>query len=165
MMGGGAAHALVGRRAGGHDDGGDEQEARGRGGMGEGKDSYLTAALGYNWAHAVNTRLVVEADGGRRLLSIAKSPLAPNAVVAYAVDARGVVPAAGAGAGATTAPQQGSAAHRRIGNAGAIGCGGVALAARDDTDTAGGRAGPAGGSEDEEDTQAYTLAAATVASD
>ncbi|KAK9807879.1 hypothetical protein WJX72_011994 [[Myrmecia] bisecta] len=52
--------------------------------------SHLTAALGTMWAHAVNTRLVLETAGGARFTKIAKCPSAPNAVFAYAVTASGL---------------------------------------------------------------------------
>ena len=124
-VGGGPAHSLGGSRPR-H---GSNDEADGRRERELDRESYLTAALGYKWAHAVNTRLLVEADGGGRVLSIAKSPLAPNASAPYAVDARGIVPAAEF---APTAIQQGSAAHRRLAVSGQVGAGGVALAPRDD---------------------------------
>jgi hypothetical protein len=70
------------------------------------KSLYVTAALGYVWAHAVNTRIVLEFkdmgllldEGGmvqaegleKRCLTVAKSPLAPVRSYPYAIDASGI---------------------------------------------------------------------------
>ncbi|KAL4424690.1 hypothetical protein ABPG77_004497 [Micractinium sp. CCAP 211/92] len=60
--------------------------------LGEGGSSggHLTAALGTLWAHAVNTRLVLESAAGNRFVRIAKSPAAPNAAFAYRVTGAGL---------------------------------------------------------------------------
>lgn len=55
-----------------------------------GGGGHLTAALGTMWAHAVNTRLVLESTAGSRFLRIAKSPAAPNAAFAYRVTGAGL---------------------------------------------------------------------------
>ncbi|GAB4819790.1 hypothetical protein N2152v2_006836 [Parachlorella kessleri] len=57
---------------------------------GVGGEGQLTAALGTLWAHAVNTRLVLESFEGTRFLRIAKSPAAPAAAFAYAVTSAGL---------------------------------------------------------------------------
>ena len=50
-------------------------------------ESRLAAALGTQWAHAVNTRLVLEAlPSGERALKVAKSPLSPP--LAFGFEAR-----------------------------------------------------------------------------
>ena len=56
----------------------------------------LTAALGPMWAHAVNTRLIMSAQqdsaSGQqvRIITVAKSPAAPNITLAYKVSVKGV---------------------------------------------------------------------------
>ncbi|XP_030628413.1 DNA repair protein RAD51 homolog 2 [Chanos chanos] len=46
----------------------------------------VTAALGNTWSHSVNTRLIVQyLDGQRRQMIIAKSPVAPFAVLNYTI--------------------------------------------------------------------------------
>ena len=70
--------------------------AIGSGGAGGSNTTVLTAALGPMWAHAVNTRLVMAAQQdpatGKqlRVVTIAKSPAAPNISLAYRVTAKGV---------------------------------------------------------------------------
>lgn len=59
-------------------------------GMSSASTGQLTAALGTGWAHAVNTRLVVEYVKGFRYLRIAKSPAAPSIAVAYHITSAGV---------------------------------------------------------------------------
>jgi hypothetical protein len=70
------------------------------------KSLYVTAALGFMWAHAINTRIVLEFkdmgmlvdDAGmilaegveKRSLTIAKSPLAAVRSYPYAIDAGGI---------------------------------------------------------------------------
>ncbi|KAL4420437.1 hypothetical protein ABPG75_010093 [Micractinium tetrahymenae] len=60
------------------------------GGSNGGGAGHLTAALGTMWAHAVNTRLVLESAAGNRFVRIAKSPAAPNAAFAYRVTGAGL---------------------------------------------------------------------------
>jgi RAD51-like protein 1 len=61
-----------------------------------GGTNILTAALGPMWAHAVNTRLVMAAQQDPstghqlRVMTIAKSPAAPNISLAYRVTGKGV---------------------------------------------------------------------------
>jgi len=51
----------------------------------------LGPALGTAWAHAVNTRLALEAgSGGRRTMRIAKSPVAPCVSFPFRITPRGV---------------------------------------------------------------------------
>jgi len=107
---------------------GDRRDRKRDSGGGE-EESYLTAALGYKWAHAVNTRLVVEAEDGRRILSIAKSPIAPVARQAYEVKESGIVPLIHGDEHQLRAVVGGSAVDFRIGNDGQRGAGGVILAA------------------------------------
>ncbi len=63
---------------------------------GGGNTTILTAALGPMWAHAVNTRLVMAAQQDPatghqlRVMTIAKSPAAPNISLAYRVTGKGV---------------------------------------------------------------------------
>lgn len=40
-------------------------------------EAFLTAALGPAWSHCVNTRVVLEQTPQTRLLTVAKSPIAP----------------------------------------------------------------------------------------
>ncbi|GBF98527.1 DNA repair protein RAD51 [Raphidocelis subcapitata] len=58
------------------------------GGEGEG-DGHNAAALGTKWAHGVNVRLVLERQGARRFIKIAKSPISPNLAFEYAITAAG----------------------------------------------------------------------------
>ncbi|KAK9840539.1 hypothetical protein WJX81_000352 [Elliptochloris bilobata] len=55
-----------------------------------GQGGGLVAALGALWAHAVNTRLVLESVGAARYVKVAKSAAAPDAAVAFRVTARGL---------------------------------------------------------------------------
>jgi len=58
------------------------------------EETYITAALGVTWAHAVNTRFVLEftpLDSKIRQLTIAKSPLAPVISIAYSLQSAGLV--------------------------------------------------------------------------
>jgi len=50
----------------------------------------LAAALGTQWAHAVNTRIILEHTVGHRWLRVAKSPMVPSVAVAYRITTRGV---------------------------------------------------------------------------
>ncbi|DBB05144.1 TPA: hypothetical protein ACH3X3_010395 [Trebouxia sp. C0006] len=50
----------------------------------------LTAALGTMWAHAVNTRLVLESVADVRFIKVAKSPAAPMAAFAYTITEAGM---------------------------------------------------------------------------
>ncbi|XP_062406344.1 DNA repair protein RAD51 homolog 2 isoform X2 [Sardina pilchardus] len=60
----------------------------GAGGEGSG---YVTAALGNTWSHNVNTRLIVQyVDSRLRQIVIAKSPVAPFAVLNYTVQREGI---------------------------------------------------------------------------
>lgn len=52
--------------------------------------SYLTAALGTLWAHAINTRLILERSGGHRFIIVAKSASAPQVAFAYDVKKTGL---------------------------------------------------------------------------
>jgi len=52
----------------------------------------LGAALGTAWAHAINTRLVMEAEHGRnRSIRLAKSPTAPCITIPYRITEAGLV--------------------------------------------------------------------------
>ena len=51
----------------------------------------LVAALGPGWAHAVNSRLVLETRGGGRWCLVAKSPSSAAVAVPFVVNAAGVV--------------------------------------------------------------------------
>ncbi|KAK7133407.1 hypothetical protein R3I94_015324 [Phoxinus phoxinus] len=52
---------------------------------------FVTAALGNTWSHCVNTRLIVQyEDTERRQIIIAKSPVAPFAVLSYTVQREGI---------------------------------------------------------------------------
>lgn len=68
----------------------------------------LAAALGVGWAHAVNTRLLIDVRGGGRDLRVAKSPSVPLSAHPFAIGARGVdaVAAAGPGPGARSVRQK-----------------------------------------------------------
>jgi len=61
-------------------------------GQGSAGDSALvTAALGTAWSHSVNTRLIVQyADARQRQMLIAKSPVAPRALLNYTVEKQGI---------------------------------------------------------------------------
>ncbi|KTG43721.1 hypothetical protein cypCar_00013594 [Cyprinus carpio] len=52
---------------------------------------FVTAALGNTWSHSVNTRLIVQyEDTERRQIVIAKSPVAPFAMLSYTVQKEGI---------------------------------------------------------------------------
>ncbi|XP_037612793.1 DNA repair protein RAD51 homolog 2 [Sebastes umbrosus] len=52
---------------------------------------FVTAALGNTWSHNVNTRLIVQyVDSRQRQILIAKSPVAPFAVLNYTVEKQGI---------------------------------------------------------------------------
>ncbi|XP_048064437.1 DNA repair protein RAD51 homolog 2 isoform X2 [Megalobrama amblycephala] len=52
---------------------------------------FVTAALGNTWSHSVNTRLIVQyEDTEWRQIVIAKSPVAPFAVLSYTVQREGI---------------------------------------------------------------------------
>eukprot|EP00802_Teleaulax_amphioxeia_P016185 Tamp_16298.p1 GENE.Tamp_16298~~Tamp_16298.p1 ORF type:complete len:405 (-),score=58.39 Tamp_16298:259-1440(-) len=53
-------------------------------------DSFLTAALGPAWSHCVNTRVVLEQNPQTRLLTVAKSPIAPVTQINFAITAGGI---------------------------------------------------------------------------
>lgn len=61
---------------------------------GEGSEvdsGFVTAALGNTWSHAVNTRLIVQyVDAHKRQILIAKSPVAPFAVLNYTIEKEGI---------------------------------------------------------------------------
>lgn len=60
------------------------------GGSEEGS-GFVTAALGNTWSHSVNTRLIVQyVDAQQRQILIAKSPVAPFAVLNYTVEKQGI---------------------------------------------------------------------------
>mmetsp|Transcript_52961 Transcript_52961/g.77593 ORF Transcript_52961/g.77593 Transcript_52961/m.77593 type:complete len:230 (-) Transcript_52961:810-1499(-) len=52
--------------------------------------AYLTAALGPAWSHCVNTRVVLEQTPETRLLTIAKSPVAPVTQIHFEITAGGI---------------------------------------------------------------------------
>lgn len=53
-------------------------------------DAHLVAALGVGWAHAVNTRFLLEMSADdRRTLRVAKSPMFPCDTFTYEIDERG----------------------------------------------------------------------------
>ncbi|XP_029313977.1 DNA repair protein RAD51 homolog 2 [Cottoperca gobio] len=62
------------------------------GGQGSEVDSgFVTAALGNTWSHTVNTRLIVQyVDTHQRQILIAKSPVAPFAVLNYTIEKQGI---------------------------------------------------------------------------
>ncbi|XP_031706389.1 DNA repair protein RAD51 homolog 2 [Anarrhichthys ocellatus] len=62
------------------------------GGQGsEGGSGFVTAALGNTWSHSVNTRLIVQyVDARQRQILIAKSPVAPFAVLNYTIEKQGI---------------------------------------------------------------------------
>lgn len=52
---------------------------------------FVTAALGNTWSHSVNTRLIVQyVDPHQRQILIAKSPVAPFAVLNYTIEKQGI---------------------------------------------------------------------------
>ncbi|XP_029589134.1 DNA repair protein RAD51 homolog 2 isoform X4 [Salmo trutta] len=62
-----------------------------RGASDERDSGYVTAALGNTWSHSVNTRLIVQyVDTHQRQIVIAKSPVAPFAVLNYTVQKEGI---------------------------------------------------------------------------
>ena len=60
------------------------------GGRGGGGARHI-AALGPLWAHAVNTRLVLERSAAGRRVILAKSPLSPSVALSYEVTSGGIV--------------------------------------------------------------------------
>ncbi|XP_019727093.1 DNA repair protein RAD51 homolog 2 [Hippocampus comes] len=64
---------------------------QGSGSAAEGDSGIVTAALGNAWSHSVNTRLIVQyVDGLKRQLLVAKSPVAPFAVLNYTIKKEGI---------------------------------------------------------------------------
>lgn len=58
---------------------------------GEEGSGLVTAALGNTWSHTVNTRLIVQyVDARQRQIVIAKSPVAPYAVLNYTIQKEGI---------------------------------------------------------------------------
>ncbi|XP_021278824.1 DNA repair protein RAD51 homolog 2 isoform X1 [Herrania umbratica] len=53
-------------------------------------DSHLVAALGIHWAHAVTTRLVLEAKSGQRFIKVAKSPISPPLAFPFHITSSGI---------------------------------------------------------------------------
>ncbi|XVF20179.1 hypothetical protein REPUB_Repub11eG0175700 [Reevesia pubescens] len=54
-------------------------------------DSHLVAALGIHWAHAVTTRLVLEAkSAGQRFIKVAKSPISPPLAFPFHITSSGI---------------------------------------------------------------------------
>ncbi|KAL0670709.1 hypothetical protein Bca4012_033413 [Brassica carinata] len=53
-------------------------------------DSHLVAALGINWAHAVNIRLVLESKSGQRIIKVAKSPMSPPLAFPFHITSAGI---------------------------------------------------------------------------
>ncbi|XP_039015248.1 DNA repair protein RAD51 homolog 2 isoform X4 [Hibiscus syriacus] len=56
-------------------------------------DSHLIAALGIHWAHAVTTRLVLEAKSGcngKRFIKVAKSPISPPLAFPFHITSSGI---------------------------------------------------------------------------
>ena len=56
-------------------------------------EAFLTAALGPAWSHSVNTRVVLEQTPGTasgRLLTVAKSPIAPVTTIQFEIDCGGI---------------------------------------------------------------------------
>lgn len=52
---------------------------------------FVTAALGNTWSHSVNTRFIVQyVDAHQRQILIAKSPVAPFAVLNYTIQKQGI---------------------------------------------------------------------------
>ncbi|KAM9840488.1 DNA repair protein RAD51 homolog 2 [Aulostomus maculatus] len=57
----------------------------------EGDSGFVTAALGNTWSHSVNTRFIVQyVDRVQRQILIAKSPVAPFAVLNYTIQKQGI---------------------------------------------------------------------------
>ncbi|XP_021467980.2 DNA repair protein RAD51 homolog 2 isoform X5 [Oncorhynchus mykiss] len=72
-------------------DRGERGAASFRGASDERDSGYVTAALGNTWSHSVNTRLIVQyVDAHQRQIVIAKSPVAPFAVLNYTVQKEGI---------------------------------------------------------------------------
>ncbi|XP_077366706.1 DNA repair protein RAD51 homolog 2 isoform X2 [Festucalex cinctus] len=64
---------------------------QGSGSATEGDSGIVTAALGNTWSHSVNTRFIVQyVDGLKRQLLVAKSPVAPFAVLNYTIQKGGI---------------------------------------------------------------------------
>ncbi|XP_061610073.1 DNA repair protein RAD51 homolog 2 isoform X3 [Phyllopteryx taeniolatus] len=64
---------------------------QGSGPLTEGDSGIVTAALGNTWSHSVNTRFIVQyVDGLQRQLLVAKSPVAPFAVLNYTIQKEGI---------------------------------------------------------------------------
>ncbi|KAK6234745.1 hypothetical protein SCA6_010082 [Theobroma cacao] len=53
-------------------------------------DSHLVAALGIHWAHAVTTRLVLEAKSGQRFIKVAKSPISSPLAFPFHITSSGI---------------------------------------------------------------------------
>ncbi|XP_072983086.1 DNA repair protein RAD51 homolog 2 isoform X1 [Typha latifolia] len=53
-------------------------------------ESHLIAALGIQWAHGVNIRLVFEAHSGHRFIKVAKSPLSRAVAFPFIVESSGI---------------------------------------------------------------------------
>lgn len=61
------------------------------GGHGSEDAGFVTAALGNTWSHSVNTRLILQyVDSHQRQILIAKSPVAPFAVLNYTIEKQGI---------------------------------------------------------------------------
>ncbi|KAL8622953.1 hypothetical protein ACOMHN_027074 [Nucella lapillus] len=61
--------------------------------VGEGEESYLTAALGNTWSHCVNTRLLLHYRNNNnnvRQILVAKSPVAPFTCFDFVITDKGV---------------------------------------------------------------------------
>ncbi|KAJ3676382.1 hypothetical protein LUZ60_003794 [Juncus effusus] len=56
----------------------------------EKKESHLTAALGFQWAHAVTIRLIFEAHSGHRFIKVAKSPISPAVTFPFVIESSGI---------------------------------------------------------------------------
>lgn len=54
-------------------------------------DSHLVAAMGIQWAHAVTTRLVLEANSGQRFIKVAKSPISPPLAFPFHITSSGIL--------------------------------------------------------------------------
>lgn len=53
-------------------------------------DSYLVAALGIHWAHAVSVRLVFESRSGSRFIKLAKSSISPPMAFPFNITSAGI---------------------------------------------------------------------------
>ena len=53
--------------------------------------SFTLTELGVSWAHAVNTRIILERQGEQRFIKIAKSPMFPCFAFPYIIDSAGVL--------------------------------------------------------------------------